>query len=139
MPDAIRVQGADRWLRYNSEQAKGMTLGARYYGLGLVMGRGQSYGDRLWVRIDPEDRVTAVAAGAELGPARVPPLAVRRLTPPPRNASSGQPVDRRVPVVASLDPPDRPRSLAPATMKSARRPGAGVLRLPASRAREGSG
>ena len=61
VPDAIRVQGADRWLRYDSEQAKGMTLGARYYGLGFVMGRGQSYGDRLWVRIDPEDRVTAVA------------------------------------------------------------------------------
>ena len=60
VPDAIRVQGEDRWLRYDSEQAKGMTLGARYYGLGLVMGRGQSYGDRLWIRIDPDDRVTAV-------------------------------------------------------------------------------
>ena len=60
VPDAIRVEGDDRWLRYDSEQAKGMTLGARYYGLGLVMGRGQSYGDRLWIRIDPDDRVTAV-------------------------------------------------------------------------------
>ena len=60
VPDAIRVQGEDRWLRYNSKQAKGMTLGARYYGLGLVMGRRQSYGDRLWIRIDPDDRVTAV-------------------------------------------------------------------------------
>jgi hypothetical protein len=61
VPAAIRVQGKDRWLRYDSKQAKGMTLGARYYGLGLVMERRQSYGDRLWIRIDPDDRVTAVA------------------------------------------------------------------------------
>ena len=60
VPDAIRVQGTDRWLRYDSEKAKGMTLGARYYGLGLLIGRGQSQADRVWFRIDPEDRITGV-------------------------------------------------------------------------------
>jgi hypothetical protein len=60
VPDAIRVQGTDRWLRYDSQKAKGMTLGARYYGLGLLIGRGQSQADRVWIRLDPEDRVTAV-------------------------------------------------------------------------------
>jgi hypothetical protein len=60
IPDAIRVEGADRWLRYDSAEAKGMTLGARYYGVGLVMGRSQSQGDRVWVRVDPDGRITAV-------------------------------------------------------------------------------
>jgi hypothetical protein len=60
VPDAIRVQGSDRWLRYDFKEAKGMTLGARYYGLGLVMGRDHSYADRLWVRLDSNDRVIAV-------------------------------------------------------------------------------
>lgn len=60
VPDAIRVEGDDRWLRYDHAEAKGMTFGARYYGLGLVIGRSQSQADRLWVRVDPEDRITAV-------------------------------------------------------------------------------
>jgi hypothetical protein len=60
VPDAIRVQGDDRWLRYDSQKAKGMALGARYYGLGLLIGRGQSQADRLWIRLDPDDRVTAL-------------------------------------------------------------------------------
>lgn len=60
VPDGIRVQGDDRWLRYDFNKAAGMRLGARYYGFGLVMGRSQSYGDRLWVRVDSNDRVTAV-------------------------------------------------------------------------------
>ena len=60
VPDAIRVQGDDRWLRYDSQKAKGMTLGARYYALGLLIGRGQSQADRLWIRLDPDDRVTAI-------------------------------------------------------------------------------
>lgn len=60
VPDAIRVQGEDRLLRYDSRKAKGMTLGARYYGLGLVMSRAQAADDRLWVRLDQNDRVTSV-------------------------------------------------------------------------------
>jgi hypothetical protein len=63
VPDAIRVQGQDRLLRYDSRKAKGMTLGARYYGLGLVMRRGRSAADRLWVRLDQNDRIAAVEPG----------------------------------------------------------------------------
>lgn len=63
VPDAIRVQGNERFLRYDSRKAKGMTFGARYYGLGLVMSRGSSASDRLWVRLDQNDRVTAVEPG----------------------------------------------------------------------------
>jgi len=37
-----------------------MTFGARYDALGLVIGRAQSQVDRLWVRVDADDRVTAV-------------------------------------------------------------------------------
>ena len=60
VPDAIRVDGDDRWLRYDRAEAKGMTFGARYYALGLVIGRSQSQADRLWVRVAPDDRITAV-------------------------------------------------------------------------------
>ena len=60
VPDAIRVQGEDRWLRYDHVEAKGMTLGARYYALGFIIGRSQSYGDHLLVRVNPDDRITAV-------------------------------------------------------------------------------
>jgi hypothetical protein len=37
-----------------------MTLGARYYGLGLVVSRYRTQADRLWVRVAPDDRITAV-------------------------------------------------------------------------------
>lgn len=60
IPDAIRVEGNDRWLRYDSSEAKGMRLGARYYGVGLLIGRSRSQGDRVWVRVDQDDRITAV-------------------------------------------------------------------------------
>lgn len=60
VPDAVRVDGEDRWLRYDHAEAKGMTFGARYYALGLVIGRSQSQADRLWVRVAPDDRITAV-------------------------------------------------------------------------------
>jgi hypothetical protein len=60
VPDAIRIEGEDRWLRYDHAAGKGMTLGARYWGLGLVIGRSQSQADRLWVRVAPDDRITAV-------------------------------------------------------------------------------
>jgi hypothetical protein len=60
IPDAIRVEGDDRWLRYDSARAKGMTLGARYYLIGLVFGRSQSQGDRVWVQVASDDRITAV-------------------------------------------------------------------------------
>jgi hypothetical protein len=60
VPDVIRVEGDDRWLRYDHAEAEGMTFGARYYALGLVIGRAQSQADRLWIRVDPDDRVTAV-------------------------------------------------------------------------------
>lgn len=59
-PDAIRVEGDDRWLRYDHAKAKGMTLGARYYLIGLVFSRSQSQADRLWVRVAPDERITAV-------------------------------------------------------------------------------
>lgn len=59
VPDAIRVEGQDRLLRYDSRKAKGMTLGARYYSLGLVMSRAGSAADRLWVRLDQNDRVAS--------------------------------------------------------------------------------
>lgn len=59
-PDAIRREGDIRWLRYDHGEGKGMTLGARYYGLGLVLSRYQSQADRVWVRVDADDRITAV-------------------------------------------------------------------------------
>jgi hypothetical protein len=60
VPDAIRVDGEDRWLRYDHAEAKGMKLGARYYGLGLVVGRSHAQADRLWIKVAPDDRITAV-------------------------------------------------------------------------------
>lgn len=60
IPDAIRIEGDSRWLRYDRTKSKGMTLGARYYLLGLVFGRSQSQGDRLWVKVDSNDQITAV-------------------------------------------------------------------------------
>lgn len=59
-PDAIRREGNDRWLRYDHAEGKGMTLGARYYGLGLIMSRHHTQADRLWVRVSADDRITAV-------------------------------------------------------------------------------
>jgi hypothetical protein len=59
-PNAIRREGDIRWLRYDHRAGKGMTFGARYYGLGLVMSRYQTQVDRLWVRVAPDDRITAV-------------------------------------------------------------------------------
>jgi hypothetical protein len=59
-PDAIRVEVEDRWLRYDHSERKGMTLGARYYLLGLVIGRSQSAADRLWVKVAPDERITEV-------------------------------------------------------------------------------
>jgi hypothetical protein len=59
-PDAIRREGDIRWLRYDHGEGKGMTLGARYYGLGLVMSRYHAQADRLWVEVAPDDRITAV-------------------------------------------------------------------------------
>jgi hypothetical protein len=59
-PDAIRREGDVRWLRYDHVEGKGMTFGARYYGLGLVMSRYQNQADRLWVQVAPDDRITAV-------------------------------------------------------------------------------
>ncbi len=60
VPDAIRVEGTDRWLRYDHAESKGMALGARYYGLGLRIARSQSQADRLWVRVAQDDRITEV-------------------------------------------------------------------------------
>lgn len=59
-PDAIRREGDSRWLRYDHGEGKGMTLGARYYGLGLILSRYQTQDDRVWVRVDAGDRITAV-------------------------------------------------------------------------------
>jgi hypothetical protein len=59
-PDAIRREGDIRWLRCDYGEGKGMTFGARYYGLGLVVSRYQTQADRLWVRVAPDDRITAV-------------------------------------------------------------------------------
>ena len=67
VPDAIRVKGEDRWLRYDHAESKGMTLGARYFALGLVIGRRQSQADRLWVRLAPDDRITAVERAVNSG------------------------------------------------------------------------
>lgn len=60
VPDAIQVEGDTRWLRYDHAKAKGMTLGARYWGLGAILGRSQSQADRLWVRVASDDQITAV-------------------------------------------------------------------------------
>lgn len=60
VPDAIRVEGDSRWLRYDHAKAKGMTLGARYWGIGFILGRSQSQADRLWVQVAADDRITAV-------------------------------------------------------------------------------
>ena len=54
------MEGDNRWLRYDRAKAKGMTLGARYYGLGLALSRSQSQADRLWIRVAPDERITAV-------------------------------------------------------------------------------
>jgi hypothetical protein len=59
-PDAIRRQGDVRWLRYDYSEDDGMTFGARYYGLGLVLSRYGTQADRLWVRVDSDNRITAV-------------------------------------------------------------------------------
>ena len=59
-PDAIRREGDIRWLRYDHGEGKGMTFGARYYGLGLVLSRYHTQADRLWVRVAPDERITAV-------------------------------------------------------------------------------
>jgi hypothetical protein len=59
-PDAIRREGDVRWLRYDYGEGKGMALGARYYGLGLILSRYETQADRLWVRVDSNDRITAV-------------------------------------------------------------------------------
>jgi hypothetical protein len=59
-PDAIRREGDVRWLRYDHGEGKGMAFGARYYGLGLVMSRYQTQADRLWVRVGPDEQITAV-------------------------------------------------------------------------------
>jgi hypothetical protein len=37
-----------------------MTFGARYYGLGLVLSGYHTQADRLWVRVAPDERITAV-------------------------------------------------------------------------------
>ena len=59
LPDAIRsMQGSpDRWLRYDYSRTKGMTLGARYQGLGLLFIRQRRAIDNLWVRVGPDGRV----------------------------------------------------------------------------------
>lgn len=59
-PDSIWREGDSRWLGYNYEEGKGMKLGARYYGLGLVFSRYQTQADRLWIKVGPDDRITDV-------------------------------------------------------------------------------
>jgi hypothetical protein len=59
-PDAIRREGDVRWLRYDYGEGEGMTLGFRYYGLGLILSRYETQADRLWVRVDSDNRITAV-------------------------------------------------------------------------------
>lgn len=62
-PAAIRVHGPNRWLRYDYAELKGMTLGGRVYGLGLVLGRGQRVQDIVWYGLAPDDRIIAVLPG----------------------------------------------------------------------------
>ena len=59
LPDAIRsVPGSsDRWLRYDYSRTKGMTLGARYQALGLILERRHRSVDNVWVRIGPDGGV----------------------------------------------------------------------------------
>ena len=47
----------DRWLRYDYSRSKGLTLGARYQGLGLLLSRQRRALDNLWVRVGPDGRV----------------------------------------------------------------------------------
>jgi hypothetical protein len=59
-PDVIRRDGDVRRLRYDYGEGKGMTLGARYYGLGLILSRYHSQADRVWVLVDQDNRITGV-------------------------------------------------------------------------------
>jgi hypothetical protein len=63
-PDAIRRHEGRLYLRYDSSVAKGMTLGARagprWIGVGLVLSRTRSVGDRVWVEVAPDGRVVDV-------------------------------------------------------------------------------
>jgi hypothetical protein len=61
-PDAIRRKGEDVYLRYDYFEDKGMMLGARYFGLGLVLERNGRALDRVWVRVAPDGRVRSFAA-----------------------------------------------------------------------------
>jgi len=59
LPDAIRrEQGSpDRWLRYDYSRSKGMTFGARYMALGMLISRQHQANDNVWVRVGPDGRV----------------------------------------------------------------------------------
>jgi len=59
LPDAIRrEQGSpNRWLRYDYSQIRGMTFGARYLALALILGRQHRAFDRLWVHVTTDGRV----------------------------------------------------------------------------------
>jgi hypothetical protein len=62
-PAAIRVQEGNRWLRYDYAERKGMILGARAYGLGLILGRRTRADDVVWYGVDSEGRVVGAVPG----------------------------------------------------------------------------
>jgi hypothetical protein len=59
LPDAIRSEpgSPDRWLRYDYSRTKGLTLGARYLALALLLSRHRQANDNVWVRVGPDGRV----------------------------------------------------------------------------------
>ncbi len=59
LPDAIRrVEGSpDRWMRYDYSKTRGMTFGARYLALALILGRQHRAIDNVWVRVAPDGGV----------------------------------------------------------------------------------
>jgi hypothetical protein len=59
-PDAIRRERGQRFLRYDYAEWKGLTLGARWQGIGILLSRRHKGGDTVWVEVDAEDRVQSV-------------------------------------------------------------------------------
>lgn len=67
-PAAIRREGEDRWLRYDSAVVKGMTFGLRYLALGAIVGRSHRALSRVWIEVGPNDRILTVAPDASPQP-----------------------------------------------------------------------
>lgn len=66
LPDAIRTTRADEgahWLRYDSNEAKGMKFGVGPFGASFYVARQHAAGDTVWFRVAEDGRITEVEAG----------------------------------------------------------------------------